>query len=118
MKPIDNPIVDNYVLKSYPAKEGENEYRNEVTGYRSVRNADSIIRLYGSYVHGDTLNILLEFADKGTLEDYFKTHSPPSRGPDIVKFWEALFQLIKALKAVHSVRQYGRPNPQYLSNWC
>lgn len=108
MKSAGNPNADTYVLKSFPAKEGENDYRNEVNGYRSVRNADSIIRLYGSCIHGDTLNLLLEFADKGTLEDYFKTQSPPSRGPDIVKFWEGLFQLIKALKAVHSVRQYGQ----------
>lgn len=94
------------MLKSFPAKDGEDEYRIEVNGFRSVRNSDSVIRLYASYVHNDTLNLLLEYADKGPLEEYFRTQTPPSRGPDIVKFWESMFQLIKALKAVHSVRQY------------
>jgi serine/threonine protein kinase len=70
-----------------------------------VRNTDSIIKFYGSYIHGDEFNILLEYADKGTLEEYFKNESPPGRGVDIIKFWEALFQLIKALKTIHSVRE-------------
>jgi serine/threonine protein kinase len=70
-----------------------------------VKHADSIIKYYGSYTHGNEFNILLEYADKGTLEEYFQTESPPSRGGDIIKFWENLFQLIKGLKAIHSVRE-------------
>jgi serine/threonine protein kinase len=75
-----------------------------VDGFRGVRHAESIIKFYGSFIHGDKFNTLLEFADKGSLEDYFKRETPPSRGVDIIKFWEALFLLIKGLKAIHSVR--------------
>lgn len=90
----------------FPVTTGHNEYRNQVTGFRSVRNTDSILRLYGSFAYGGSLNMILEFGDKGSLENYFKTQNPPSRGPEIVKFWEGLFQLIKALTAIHAVRQY------------
>lgn len=76
-----------------------------MNGFRSVKHVDSIIRFYGSYIHGDESNVILEHADKGSLEEYFKNETPPSRGLDIIKFWENLFQLIKALKAVHSVRE-------------
>lgn len=52
------------------------------------------------------MNIILEYADKGSLEDYFRNESAPSRGVDIIKFWESMFQLIKGLKAIHSVREW------------
>lgn len=51
------------------------------------------------------MNIILEYADKGSLEDFFRNESAPSRGIDIIKFWESMFQLIKGLKAIHSVRE-------------
>jgi serine/threonine protein kinase len=94
------------LLKRYPTKEGEPHYNKKISGFRSVRQADSIIKFYGSYIHGEHYNILLEYADKGSLEEYFKRESPPSRGIDIIKFWEGLFQLIKGLKAIHSAREY------------
>jgi serine/threonine protein kinase len=97
--------LNTFVLKRYPTKVGESYYTQEVNGFRSVRHADSIIKFYGSYIHGDASNVLLEFADKGSLEDYFQTETPPSRGVDIIKFWDGLFQLIKGVKAVHSVRK-------------
>jgi serine/threonine protein kinase len=93
-----------FLLKQFP-KESERYYRDEINGFRSVKHADSIVRFYGSYIHGDTFNTIFEFADKGTLEEYFSKETPPSRGQDIVHFWEGLFQLIKGLKAIHSVRQ-------------
>jgi hypothetical protein len=75
-----------------------------VDDYRSVKNCDGIIRFFGSYIHGPERHILREFADKGTLEELFKRETPPSHGIDIVKFWESLFQVIEALKVIHSVR--------------
>lgn len=93
-----------FVLRQYALKASERAYRDEVNGFRSVKNSDSIIRFYGSYIHGDTFNTLLEYADKGSLEDYFTREAPPSRGGDIVKFWDSMFQLIKGLKAIHSAR--------------
>ena len=106
MKRVNNPNTNTFVLKSYRRKEGEDRYKEEVDGFRSVRDTDSIIRFHGSYIHGDEFNVLLEFADKGTLEDYFRRETPPTRGVDIIRLWDGLFQLIKGLKAIHSVRQW------------
>jgi len=77
-------------------------YRQEVKNFSTSRHSESIIRFHGSYIHGDSYNILLEYADKGSLEEYFQKQTPPSRGRDIIKFWDGLFQLIKALIAIHS----------------
>ena len=87
-------------------KAGESQYKDEVNGFRSVKQEESIRSFYGSYVQGEYFHILLQFPDKGTVEDYFQNEAPPSRGPDIIKFWEGLFQLIKGLKTIHSVRGY------------
>ncbi|KAG0650429.1 Serine threonine-kinase Nek7 [Hyphodiscus hymeniophilus] len=101
----NDPNVDSFMLKRYATQEGEAAYKKEVNGYRSVKHADTIIKYYGSYIHGHDFNILLECADKGSLEEYFQRESPPSRGVDIIKFWENIFQLIKGLKAIHSIRE-------------
>ncbi|KAH7400296.1 hypothetical protein BKA64DRAFT_642452 [Cadophora sp. MPI-SDFR-AT-0126] len=39
---------------------------------------------------------------EGTLEEYFNTQIPPSRGVEIIKFWETLFGLLDELREIHS----------------
>ncbi|KAK0102741.1 hypothetical protein ONS95_006339 [Cadophora gregata] len=39
---------------------------------------------------------------EGTLEDYFRIRTPPSRGAEIIRFWEALFDLLGELKGCHT----------------
>jgi len=87
------------MIKRYLKKD---EYRQEAKNFSNSKHSESIIRFHGSYTHGDSYNLLLEFADKGSLEEYFQKQTPPSRGGDIIKFWNSLFQLIKALKTIHS----------------
>src|SRR5579871_3220705 len=99
---MNNTNPNAFILKRYLTKDAEEYHNREVRGFNALRYSESIIGFYGSYKHGDDYNILLEFADKGTLEDYFQRETPPSRGDDIIKFWSRLFELIKALKAIHS----------------
>jgi hypothetical protein len=61
-----------------------------------------MIGFHGSFRHGDRYNIVLEFADKGSLERYFKITEPPAKGEDIIGFWESLFMVIAATRALHS----------------
>ena len=62
-----------------------------------------MIGFYGSYRHGESCNLILEYANEGTLEDYLQKCSPPTAGPDIYKFWSGLLGLIKALEAIHYI---------------
>ena len=48
--------------------------------------------------------MLLEYADRGTLENYFFNVSPPTTGDDILRFWEALLEITKALCNIHSLK--------------
>jgi serine/threonine protein kinase len=100
---MNNTNPNTFILKRYLTKDAEDHYKQEVSGFSHLKHPESIIGFYGSYTHGADYNILLEFADKGSLEEYFQTETPPSRGGDIIKFWDGLFQLIKGLKAIHSI---------------
>lgn len=100
---MNNTEPNTFILKRYLTKI---DYRQEVKNFSSSKHSESIIRFYGSYTHGSEYNILLEYADKGSLVEYFQKQTPPSRGKDTIKFWDGLFQLIKALKAIHSILEF------------
>ena len=97
------------MLKTYNTKDANIYYENEVDAFKKLATKDrtdrSLIQFLGSYQQGDTYNILLEFADLGTLEDYFQKFNPPSLGEDIVLFWERLFNVVKALLRIHAIER-------------
>lgn len=95
---------DTLMLKTYTTELGQAEYRHEIAGFRSMRGADGIVNFYGSYIHGENYNIMLEHANRGSLEEYLRNEEPPARAKDIIQFWEGMFELIRGLKTVHSVR--------------
>lgn len=90
-------------MKTYFTSEAERYYDTEVTAFRHLGPNPSIIKFHGSFVRGTSYNVLLEYADKGTLADYFKTESPPADGKEIIQFWEAMFKLLDALRCIHEV---------------
>ncbi|RFU28626.1 hypothetical protein B7463_g7721, partial [Scytalidium lignicola] len=96
-----------FVLKTYLSKDAETYYNKEVEAFRHLKAFNNpktnIIGFYGSYIHGDTFNVILEFADRGSLAQYFKETDPPSTGQDIVDFWSSLFGVIPALINIHDV---------------
>lgn len=82
-------------------------FENEVDAFTKLATKDdpSLIQFLGSYRQGNTYNILLEYADRGTLEDYFQRVAPPSLGKDIVMFWERLFKVTQALSRIHKTER-------------
>jgi len=83
-----------------------------VTAFRRLGNNQNIIGFRGSFTRGDTCNVLLEHADKGTLEDYFQKERVPKNGEDIILFWEGLFKIIDALRRIHEVEPSMPNGPQ------
>jgi len=78
----------------------------------------NIVNFYGSYRQNDTFNVILEYADEGTLENYFQKVFPPRNGADIQHFWEALCGVLKALTQIHEVEcQYTKSGPQIFQGW-
>lgn len=85
----------------------EKEFLKEKKAFERLlkdgRTPDYIIDYLGSYEQGDTRCILLEYADMGTLDDYFSHSLPPTSGTSIMQFFGGIFGLVKGLWAVHQV---------------
>lgn len=76
-----------------------------------------MIGFYGSFKQDNTYNVILEYADKGNLEQYFRTVSPPTREEDKIKFWERLFNLAKALVQMHGMQPSKNDGPRIFPGW-
>ncbi|KAF2085973.1 kinase-like protein [Saccharata proteae CBS 121410] len=98
-------FADTFVVKSFRGGDAEEHYNNEKRAFEKLAmsgpQVQSIIGFYGSFFHDGIYNIILEFADKGTLEDYLAIHRPPQRGSEIIEVWRGMFQLILAILAIH-----------------
>jgi len=99
---------DTFVLKTYHKTEAYTYYHNEVEAFRRLRppkgsSDPHIIHFYGSFIQNGTYNAILEFADQGTLEKYFKAVLPPTSRRDIEHFWASLCSILKALIHIHDV---------------
>lgn len=65
----------------------------------------NIIRFYsGFHVLGGSHNTLLQYADGGTLEEYFGVTPSPSRLDDKIEIWSALCRLLKAVADKHEAQ--------------
>lgn len=112
---------DTFVLKTYHKTEAEQYFYNEVEAFRRLRRGTSdpnIIHFYGSFIQNGTYNVILDFADRGTLEEYFQTVFPPTSGKDIEHFWASLCGIFKALIHIHEVDgQNTLAGPQILQGF-
>ena len=112
--------ANTFVLKTYGTKDAEKYYTNEVGAFRKIRHAGrdpSIIRFYGSFIQDGTYNIILEYADMGTLENYFERTTPPSRGEDIIQFWRRIFSVLGALMMIHGMKHSNAEGPQIFQGY-
>jgi hypothetical protein len=98
-----------YALKTYHSLDAQSYYETEVDAFRRLKSErpynPHLIAFYGSYIHRGTYNVLLEYADQGSLENYFQRTSPPWKSEDIIKFWKSLFGILKALECIHTIEK-------------
>ena len=96
-------------MKTYRGPDAKENYENEVKAFKLLHQPISrgirIIRCYGGYVQNDQYHIIEEYADRGTLEHFFQNTEPPLTSEDFINFWTAMFELIKAVHAIHHVHQ-------------
>ena len=113
--------TNTYVLKTYRFRDAKDNYETEVKAFRALMPGGalgkSIIGFYGSYEQDGSYNVLLEYADRGTLEDYLQNTPPPTTGDDIHMFWSALFNVIRALKLIHNVQGDQKNDPPILQGY-
>lgn len=96
---------NTFVLKTYRPAEAEENYKAERDAYMKLRWAGKpsphIIAYYGGFVHGSSYNIILEYADQGTLESFMKITEPPSTIEDTLLFWDRLSCITHGIMTIH-----------------
>lgn len=98
-------------MKIYRTAQAQSLWEDENTAYYHVapisKPQPGIIGFLGSFWYKESggtpvYNTLLEYADQGTLEDFFTQHPHgPQDGHDILLLWDSLFDLAKALDRIH-----------------
>lgn len=96
---------NTFVLKTYRSAEAEGSYKTERDAYMKVRwNGEPpahIITFYGGFIHGESYNIILEYADGGTLETFMRNTKSPSTIEDTLLFWDRLFNVTHGIMVIH-----------------
>lgn len=96
---------DVFVIKSYQTYKAQECYETECDGFRKLRHNSkppaNIIAFYGNFMRGTSHNILLEYADRGTLQDYIMNVQPPVQREQIQEFWQNVSGLFNGLAIIH-----------------
>jgi len=98
-----------FVLKSFENEipDGKEQYDQELNSFANILHAGNdpyIVSFFGSFKHGDTFNIILEYANEGTLEDLMQNTPPPKSPGDLYELWGALLRLLQGLTTLHNLR--------------
>lgn len=96
---------NTFVLKTYRAAEAEQNYKAESEAYMKLRWGEKptshIITYYGGFVHGNSHNIILEYADRGTLENFMRRTDRPSTFRDTLMFWKRFVDVTHGIMTIH-----------------
>ncbi|KAK2794545.1 hypothetical protein FQN52_008126 [Onygenales sp. PD_12] len=98
-----------YVLKHFKnMTTAEDECRREIEGFKSVcqdpKDEEGIVGFYGGFCHNGAHSILLEYANEGSLEDYFQSDKIPQ---ETSSFWLSFVPVSKAIAKIHNSRIEG-----------
>ena len=112
---------NTFVLKTYRPAEAEANYNAERDAFTKLRWAGNpsshIIAYYGSFIHGNSYNILLEYADQGTLETFMRNTKRPTSVEDTLLFWDRLLDVSTGVMTIHNVTSGNRSAAQFLNGY-
>lgn len=100
-----------FIIKTYDWHNllSADAYRNELNAFQTLGlNEEAfrhIVKFYGSFTQEESRNVILEYADQGTLEDYYQRIKNPMEEHDTTDFWEHFFNLARGLAQIHDVGQ-------------
>ena len=69
-----------------------------------------IIACYGSFIDNETYNIILEYADRGTLEDFLKSAPAPPSSQEMIEYWDRFSSVTHGLATIHGTEASTETN--------
>lgn len=108
---------NTFVLKTYRTLEARKYFEAERSAFINLRYdrmpPGNIIEYYGSFVKDETYNTILEYADRGTLDQYMKCTDEPKDIGEIMTFWNCFLPIFHGLSQIHGTKGPS-PNPDGL----
>ncbi|KAL3712888.1 hypothetical protein TMatcc_001590 [Talaromyces marneffei ATCC 18224] len=109
---------DLVVIKEYPKSEIEHSFKNELKAYMSFHYAGDepyvskyFLKYYGSFKQNNKGFIILEYADEGSLLEFFKSNQVPRTREELHGLFENLSDLLYGLRILHA-KDLGKTNRQ------
>jgi serine/threonine protein kinase len=62
-----------------------------------------IVRYLGSFEQNRKFTVILEYAEGGSLLDFFKKNQTPTDKDQLVKFWTNILDLLLGLNCIHEM---------------
>ncbi|KAL8908992.1 MAG: hypothetical protein Q9171_005222 [Xanthocarpia ochracea] len=116
--PGKSMTANTFALKTYRTPEAKKYFENERDAFVQLRYGGkppaNIVEYYGSFVREGTYNIILEYADRGTLDDYMKNIPEPKNITDITEFWTSFLHMIRGLVHIHGTLKQASDGPNIL----
>ncbi|KAK4231946.1 kinase-like domain-containing protein [Podospora fimiseda] len=88
-------------------------FENEVRAYISIANSGQsrtaaryFLDYHGSFRQGGKGFIILEFANQGSLVDFFQTNDLPTTREELYSLWESFQNLASGLMLLHDINDY------------
>lgn len=109
---------NTFALKTYRTPDAKKYFENERNAFEQLRYGErppkNIIEYYGSFIRRGTFNIILEYANRGTLDDYMKNTAEPTTVTEIRSFWENFLASMRGLVQIHGTHQPASDGPNIL----
>ncbi|KAK4664862.1 uncharacterized protein QC763_508300 [Podospora pseudopauciseta] len=89
-------------------REAEETFSNELVAYIGLKNnslqedaSRYFLRYYGSFRQGGWGYVLLEYADKGSLTEFYARNNMPYYPWQVYNVWKAMLNLLRGLELLH-----------------
>lgn len=105
----DRRCTHEFIIKTYDGNSplGTKSYHNEINAFQTMAMNEEankfIVKFYGSFTQQQSHIVILEYADEGTLADYYQRFPNPILEADTTNFWEQLLNLARGLTQIHDV---------------
>jgi serine/threonine protein kinase len=97
---------NTYAVKVFRSSRDEVSQKKESSAFEYItkggtRSTPGLIGFHGGFTYGDSFNLILEYAEGGTLADLLQKSADLHEGQEIFDFWSAIFETFKGLQAIH-----------------
>lgn len=100
---------NTFVLKTYRGPDAKQQHEAEKAAFAKLRSDTNpspyVIAYHGSFVDEGTENIILEYADQGSFEEFMMRTPKPSTSRDMLEFWDRFSYITHGLASIHGTER-------------